>query len=150
MSVVLPAHDSSTGWEFVSPGEQQERYPECGPDASGLNARYLDEFYQQGCYEYTGKVTVPVLWVRKACHSRAAHDLTGSHAFSAQLQLHCTCCKPSQNCTPSLVFLSVLIQLRVACISSAWFLGPKQNCSQASAEELQPCFVLLLGGQGRE
>ena len=69
MGVVLPVLDSSTGWEFVAPGEQQERFPECGPDTSGLDARYLDEFYQQGCSEYTGKVTVPVLWVRIASHA---------------------------------------------------------------------------------
>lgn len=76
MSVVLPVKDSSTGWEFAAPGEQQERYPECSPDTSGLNARYLDELYQQGCSEYTGKVTVPVLWVRKASHAYS-EDLSG-------------------------------------------------------------------------
>ncbi|KAK9859809.1 hypothetical protein WJX84_010324 [Apatococcus fuscideae] len=65
MSIVLPLLDRSTGWEFVAPGNHDQRYPECGSDTSGLQARYLDEFYQQGCAEYTGKVTVPVLWDKK-------------------------------------------------------------------------------------
>ncbi|KAK9868840.1 hypothetical protein WJX84_002959 [Apatococcus fuscideae] len=65
MDVVLPVRNPSTGWELLPPGQHSQPYPECSPDSSGLKAQYLDEFYLQACPDYTGRITVPLLWDKK-------------------------------------------------------------------------------------
>ena len=57
VSVVHP-HMGDQGWRFASPGDD---YP--GADRDELNgARYLHQIYTLAKPDYTGRVTVPVLW----------------------------------------------------------------------------------------
>ena len=68
MDIVIPKKDPSTGWEFVHPGQYSKLYPESQPDSSGVQATYLHELYLSGCEQYTGRVTVPLLWVSLLVH----------------------------------------------------------------------------------
>lgn len=63
MTVLHPLKDNPKGWHFVGP-ESDERFPECRPDAIGLGARFLTDVYLASDKDYTGRVSVPVLWVR--------------------------------------------------------------------------------------
>lgn len=56
ISVVHPVN-MENGWDF-------EAYPGATPDKIG-NARYMHEVYTRAAPDYSGKVTVPVLWDRK-------------------------------------------------------------------------------------
>ena len=59
LSVVHPIWDTPEGWVF---GET----PLSTPDRSGSGFRRLHEAYRAARPDYTGKVTVPVLWDRQA------------------------------------------------------------------------------------
>jgi hypothetical protein len=63
MTVLHPEKDNPKGWHFVGP-KGDERFPECRPDGTGMGARYLTEIYLAAEKDYTGSVSVPVLWVR--------------------------------------------------------------------------------------
>ena len=82
MDIVIPQKDSSSGWQFVPSGQYDQKYPECQPDSSGLQATFLSELYLFGCTEYTGRVTVPVLWV-------SAYDQCVPKAKSLTVALLC-------------------------------------------------------------
>ena len=56
VSIVHP-HMPESGWEFAA-------FPGSSPDPM-YNARYLHEVYTHADRNYTGRVTVPVLWDRK-------------------------------------------------------------------------------------
>ncbi|GAQ81656.1 hypothetical protein KFL_000860280 [Klebsormidium nitens] len=64
MTVLHPLKDNPKGWHFVGP-EGDERYPECRPDTIGLDARFLTDVYLASDKDYTGRVSVPVLWDTK-------------------------------------------------------------------------------------
>eukprot|EP00897_Mesotaenium_endlicherianum_P003375 jgi/Mesen1/3065/ME000018S02373 len=64
LSVVHPVMEASHGWHFVRPGERDERYPECEPDPL-LGAEHLHQIYLAADGNFTGKVTVPLLWDKK-------------------------------------------------------------------------------------
>ncbi len=60
VSVVHP-HMGEQGWRFATPGDD---YP--GADADPLHgSRYLHQVYTTAKADYTGRVTVPVLWDRQ-------------------------------------------------------------------------------------
>ena len=52
------------GWHFSSTGKSGLDYPVCSPERSGQQVNYLHELYKKGNPEFTGTITVPVLWVR--------------------------------------------------------------------------------------
>lgn len=51
------------GWSFSAVGPSGNEYAACGRERSGLDADYLYQLYQHANPEFTGTVTVPVLWV---------------------------------------------------------------------------------------
>eukprot|EP00271_Cylindrocystis_brebissonii_P008494 TRINITY_DN22864_c0_g1_i1.p1 TRINITY_DN22864_c0_g1~~TRINITY_DN22864_c0_g1_i1.p1 ORF type:complete len:664 (+),score=79.26 TRINITY_DN22864_c0_g1_i1:103-2094(+) len=61
MDVVHPLKEEATGWHFVTTPEGDPAFPECRPDRV-KGAKYLSELYLAADSQYTGKVTVPVLW----------------------------------------------------------------------------------------
>lgn len=66
LGVVYPgiSQEEDLGWRFATSGPEEEEFPECTPDTI-LGAKYLHEYYTAADSNYSGKVTVPVLWDKK-------------------------------------------------------------------------------------
>ncbi len=57
------------GWVYSPTGKSGIDYPVCTRERSGLqpSADYLYQLYQKGNAEFTGTISVPVLWVSSCC-----------------------------------------------------------------------------------
>lgn len=62
---VYPELTREHGWVFSPTGKSAIDYPSCTRERSGLEpkAKYLYQLYQKGNPEFTGTISVPVLWV---------------------------------------------------------------------------------------
>ncbi|QYK00001.1 glutathione S-transferase family protein [Shewanella psychrotolerans] len=60
---VVEPHMLSNGWEFSGPNQSDDAFHVNGAETDRLNGQdYLYQIYQQAKPDYSGRVTVPVLW----------------------------------------------------------------------------------------
>ena len=82
------------GWVYSSTGTSGVDYPSSGREQSGLQpqAKYLYELYQKGNPEFTGTISVPVLWVwHFFCSLWCMHYMTCVILYTLYDMHHVTC-----------------------------------------------------------
>lgn len=63
VDIVNPELTKEYGWSYSALGPSGNEYTSATTDRSGLNAQYLYQLYQHANPNFTGTITVPVLWV---------------------------------------------------------------------------------------
>ena len=66
VDIVNPELSKENGWSFSRVDSNGTEYPVCGRERSGLQAQHLWQLYQRANPDFTGTISVPILWVGTA------------------------------------------------------------------------------------